>query len=1104
MSERPDAEVNIAGKLAHAFLESKITLLMILALFMVGALALVMTPREYNPQIVVPAASIVVAKPGAGPEEIQNLVVKPLEAIMNAQSGVDHTFGYASNDVGVVTVQFKVGQNQEDSLVKLYNQLMQNIDRIPPGAAQPVVRPVNVDDVPILTVTLSSHHYDDMRLREVGARLLEHLRNVDGVSFTQLIGGRPRAVNVWLDPQRLAAARLSLDQVDRMLRGANVAAPLGDLVQGNRSLPLRLDGFLGDAREVADMVVGVVDNKPIYLKDVARVEEGGAEIEEASWIGFGPGANCPPSPTGGATTGIGACRGTAPAVTLAIAKKAGTNGVTVSRAVLGKLDELKRQAVPQGIDVTVTRDDGERADAAVNLLVEHLGIAIVTVVLLMWWFLGWREAGIVTMTIPLILFIVLAVGYLTGQTINRITLFALILALGLLVDDSIVVIENIHRHLHHGKVKMEEFGQTLVTAANEIGNPTNVATLAVMLAFIPMAFVTGMMGPFMRPIPINVPVAMLASLFIAYSVVPWAARIALRGKALKALAEAPTLEEHGNNDPLRRAYLATIRPLIASRTKRNLFFLIVLGLLGGAMIMPAWQFVRPSGIDGPLSPLGVELKMLPNDNTNTLLLQIDMPAGTALAATDQVAREVAAVLAVYPHVVDYQTFLGRPAPIDFAALVRGDLIKQGQQLAQMRVNLVDKHARSLASHDIANELDAALQPVRQRHPGAKLKLFETPPGPPVPSQILAELYGPDYERLRAAASEVNAAFGQTYGLINVDDSVTANLDSYHVRVDSEKAMLIGIAPAEVAALLRNYVAGFDIGTLHVDTAREPVDIRVRLPRAQRAGPETLMGLRIATRQGTQVPLSEIAEVRRVTEAKPLYSRDLHPMVTVGGEMLKSSPVYAVLALDQRLDEQALKSGITFRTGNLGFTEAEPKDIVDATLLWGGEMRLTLDVFRDLGSAFIIALVLIYLTLTAYYKSFMLPVIVMGAIPLTLIGVFPGHWATGQAFTATSMIGVIALAGVVVRNSLLLIDFILDYRKQGVALEEAVIEAGAVRFRPILLTALAIIAGSAIMVTDPVFGGLAVSLIFGTFASTALTLVVIPLMYLLWQRRAVSP
>ena len=1107
MSEH-NSVMNIAGRLAGNFLESKITPLMILALFMLGAMALIMTPREYNPQIVVPAASIIVTKPGASAEEVDNLIVKPLEAIMHSQSGVDHTFGYAANDYGVVTVQFKVGQNQEDSLVKLYNQLMQNMDRMPPGANDPIVKPINVDDVPILTLTLSSASHDERALREVGARLLEHLRNVPGVSFSQLVGGRAPALNVWIDPQRLAAAGLSLDRVDQALRGANVSAPLGNLTQGNRSHPLRLDGFLGNAQEVGAIVVGASAGRPVYLKDIAKIEDGGADVEESSWIGFGPAARI-------------TAQTVTPAVTLAIAKKAGTNGVIVSGAVLEKLDQLKRQAVPQGITVTVTRDDGERADAAVNLLVEHLGIAIFTVILLMWWFLGWREAGIVTMTIPLILFIVLAVGFLFGQTINRITLFALILALGLLVDDSIVVIENIHRHLHHGKVKMEQFGQTLVTATNEIGNPTNVATVAVMLAFIPMAFVTGMMGPFMRPIPINVPVAMLASLFIAYTVVPWVARRVLKGKAMRALEQAETLEDQGrphktkricrfclcrgsdDTDPLRCAYLATVKPLMASAAKRNIFFLIVVGLLIGAMVMPAWQFVRPSGINGPLSPLGVELKMLPNDNTNTMLLQVDMPAGTALATTDQVARTVAATLAKHPHVDNYQTFLGTAAPIDFAALVRGDLLKKGENLAQIRVNLIDKHHRDDASHDIANQFDAALAPVRAAFPTARIKIYETPPGPPVPSQVLAELYGPDYDVLRASALEMNAVFHKVYGLTNVDDSVTADIDGFRVRVDAEKAMLAGVAPGQVAKLLRDYVSGFAIGTLHSVEAREPMDIRVRLPREQRADPATLMALRIGNAQGAQIPLSEIARVEREVETKPLRGRDQHAQVIVGGEMLQSSPVYAVLALDKMLDEQKLKSGATFTTGNLGFVEAQPKDVVDYTLLWGGEMRLTLDVFRDLGSAFMVALVLIYLLLTAYYKSFMLPLIVMGAIPLTLIGVFPGHWATGQAFTATSMIGVIALAGVVVRNSLLLIDFILDYRKQGYGLEEAVTEAGAVRFRPILLTALAIIAGSAIMVTDPVFGGLAVALIFGTFASTALTLVVIPLLYLLWQRRQAS-
>lgn len=1086
-----DSPMNMAGRLARAFLTSKLTALMIIAVTLTGLLALVVTPREYNPQIVVPAANIIVAKPGASATEIQNLVVRPLEAIMNAQSGVDHTYGYATNDFGLVTVQFKVGENQEDSLVKMYNQLMQNMDRIPPGAMQPVVRPINVDDVPIMTLTLASASLDDFRLREVAQRLLEQVRNVPGVSFTQIIGGRARAVNVWLDPQRLEAAGLTLDRVDQMLRASNVSAPLGDLVRDNLATPLRLSGFLGSAQEVADIVVGVSrQGRPVYLKDIARVEDGPAEIEEGSRFAYGPAAGA-------------RLQGEHPAVTLAIAKKAGTNAVVVADAVLAKVEALKKQALPAGVEIAVTRNDGAKANAAVNELVMHLGIAIGSVVLILVIFLGWREAGIVTLTVPLILFVVLAVGLAAGQTINRITLFALILSLGLLVDAAIVVIENIHRHLHHG-AGSKPFGQVLVEATNEIGNPTNIATIAVILAFVPMAFVTGMMGPFMAPIPFNVPVAMIASILIAYMVVPWASNLWLKNKAAQqALAHSASLEEQGaqKTDPLHRAYVAVITPLIHSASRRNLTFLVVLGLLAGAMLMPAWQFIRPAGLNGPLSPLGVELKMLPNDNTNTMLLQVDMPAGTALATTDQVARAVGQVLGRHPHVTDYQTFLGLTAPIDFAALVRGDMIKRGQNLAQIRVNLVDKHHRDVSSHEIADELNEALNAVRKAFPTAKLKLYETPPGPPVQAQILAELYGPDYDVLRGAAAHVDKAFEGIYGMINVDDSVTANLDSFHVRVDAEKALLSGVAPGQVAQLLRNYVSGTNIGTLHATDAREPIDIQVRLPKALRAGPETLLALRVSNPQGAQVPLSAIATVERVTEAKPIYARDQHPMVMVGGELLKSSPVYAVLALDKELDGRKLPNGATFTTGNLGFAQASPKDVVDYTLLWGGEMRLTLDVFRDLGSAFIVAIILIYLVLVGYYKSFALPFIVMGAIPLTLVGVFPGHWATSQAFTATSMIGVIALAGIVVRNSLLLIDFILDYRRQGYGLEQAVIEAGAVRFRPILLTALAIILGSAIMITDPVFGGLAVSLIFGTFASTALTLVVIPLLYFLWQRNA---
>ncbi len=1089
MSER-EIPLNIAGKLARIFIESKITAMIMLAVALAGMMALFVTPREYNPQIVVPAANIIVAKPGASSTEIENLVVKPLEAIMNAQSGVDHTYGYAAPDFGLVTVQFKVGEDQERSLVKLYNQLMQNLDRIPPGAMQPVVKPINVDDVPIMTLTLSSDRVDDLTMRQVADRMLEQLRNVPGVSFTQVVGGSQRAVNVWISPSKLAAAGIALDQVDKMLQGQNVSVPAGDLVNDNEVHPLRINGFLGSAREVGDIIIGAPGGRPVFLKDVATIEDGAEETDASSRLAFGPAATS-------ATH-----RGEAPAVTIALAKKAGTNAVVVANAVLTKLDQLKRHAIPAEISVTVTRNDGAKANDAVNTLVEHLGIAIGSVVVILVFFLGWREAGIVTLTVPLILFVVLTTGLIAGQTINRITLFALILSLGLLVDAAIVVVENIHRHLHHG-IGDRDFKDVVIQATNEIGNPTNIATIAVILAFVPMAFVSGMMGPFMRPIPFNVPVAMIASLLIAYIVVPWATNLWLRKKAAQSeLARTESLEEAGQKktDPLHRAYVKVVTPFIERRGPRNLMFLLVVGLLVVAMLMPAWQFIRPAGLNGPLSALGVELKMLPNDNTNSFLVEIDTPAGSTLEETDKVTRAIGEVLLKNPHVTDYEVFLGITAPIDFAALVRGDLIKRGDNLAQIRVNLVDKHHRSESSHAIVQALNETLKPLRQAYPAARIKLYETPPGPPVQAQVLAELYGPDYASLRTAAPEARQAFESVYGMINADDSVTATQEAFAIHVDREKAALSGVVTGQVAKLLRDYVSGLSIGAVHVDDAREPVNIIVRLPRAERQSPEQLMAIRITSMMGQQVPLGAIAQVERLAQDKPIYSRDQHPMVMVGGEMITSSPVYAVLALDKMLEGKLLAGGARFKTGNLGFSETPANDMSSYHLLWGGEMRLTLDVFRDLGSAFIIALIFIYLLLVGYYKSFILPMIVMGAIPLTLIGVFPGHWATGQAFTATSMIGVIALAGIVVRNSLLLIDFILDYRAQGYALKEAVIEAGAVRLRPILLTALAIILGSAIMITDPVFGGLAVSLIFGTFASTALTLIVIPLLYYLWQQR----
>ncbi|WP_163099439.1 efflux RND transporter permease subunit [Acidithiobacillus ferrianus] len=1080
----PAQRHNLAGRLAQSFHQSKITALMMMAIALFGTLAVLVTPRLYNPEIVVPAAEIFVMRPGSDSAEIHRLVVRPLESLMASLPGVDHTFGYAVNDMGVVTVEFRVGANEEKSLLEVYNQLSRNMDKMPPGTEQPLVKSIGINDVPIMSVTLSSSHLTPLALRQVGVRFLDQLQNVPDVANAEVIGGRAMAVNIWLNPSKLASVGLSLQDIRRALKGGNVILPGGNLVRNNQEIPLRIRGAVGSARGVGDLIIGSHDGQPIFLKDVARVEEGAAEEGTAT------------SDTAGRANRFGVPAGTTrPAVTITLAKRPGTNAVTVANAVRAKLGRLEREALPQGVQVSVTRDYGARADDAVRTLFEHLSIAIGVVAVILMIFLGWREAGIVILIVPLTLGAVLGVGWLLGQTINRITLFALILSLGLLVDGGIVVIENIHRHLHG--CSKEGFARCIVNATNEIGNPTNIATLAVILAFVPMAFVTGMMGPFMLPIPIFVPIAMIVSVLLAYTVVPWGAYRFLRGKAARSVdgvEDGPVTQP----DVLQRGYVRMFKPLLGSPGRRNLFFAVVVVLLLLAMLMPMWQFIRPQGMNGPLSAIGVNLKMLPEGNVSDFMIQVDTPAGTALDQTGRVTEAVDNVLSQNRYIENFQTYLGRSAPVDFAGLVRGDLMRKGSNYAQIQVNLVPRDARPM-SHTVLVEVYQALRSVRERFPGSIVKIFAVPPGPPVRAQVVAELYGPNYDTLRRVAGGVEQDFHKIHDMINVDDSVTATVPEYLLHVDRRKAMLAGVAPARVATLVHDYVSGTKLGALHVKDAQEPVDIILRIPRSDRAWRQQILDLHVQSQSGQEVALASIVRIQRSTLAKPIYSRDQHPVVYVTGDLMGSSPVYAVLSLNRWLDGKRI-DGVRLTTGNLGLSPAQPNDITHYQILWGGDMRLTLDVFRDLGAAFIVALVFIYLMLVAYYQSFVMPVIVMGAIPLTLVGVFPGHWLLNTPFNATSMIGVIALAGVVVRNSLLLIDFIVDYRRHGYTLEEAVLQAGAVRFRPILLTALAIMFGSAIMVPDPVFGGLAVSLIFGTFASTMLTLIVIPLLYFLWERR----
>ena len=1073
MSE-PEAKLNITGRLVAAFIRSKLTLLLMIAGLLFGIMALLFTPRTYNPEIVVPAVNISISRPGSDAQEMLKQIVRPLEGLMAAIPGVEHTYGMAADDQALVTVRFKVGEDEETSFVKVYKQISSNALQMPFGTQPPLVQAVSLYDVPIVTLTLSAKNYNPMELRTYATDILEQLRSLPQVGKSWIAGSSPTALKVRLNPEKLAALYIPLQNIRQALLSNNIAINAGAIASNTVNTPLRVSSTLINLADIGSVIVGTYNAKPVYLRDVASIEKAPADETISSYFA--------------------ACKQELnPAVTIALARQKGSNGVEVANAMLKRLSVIQK-SLPKDLKITVTRNYGADANEAVNTLVDHLAIAIFSIIAILLIFLGWREASIVAISIPIILFLVLGVGWVTGQTINRITLFALILSLGLLVDDSIVVIENIHRHMLH--TKWTDFSRMIIAAADEIGRPTIIATFTVMLALLPMGFVSGMMGPFMAPIPFNTLAAMFISLLIAYTVVPYLAYLWLGKKAEKITSSHN--KEATKLNMVQRAYMHLFKPLIKSARKRNIFYLSVGLALVLAMLQPVWQFIRPSGANGPLSAIGVELKMLPDDNVNTFLLEVDAPAGTSQVATSMVTREIGKVLGQNKYVKDYQIFLGQAAPQDFAAMARGDALQRGEQFAQIRVNLTEKHDRSIGSHKIAQEFFASLTAIRAKFPAVKIKLFETPPGPPVRSQMETAIYGADYVMLQNIAEYLSTdIYPQIYGMINIDNSVTQNLSEYQVLVDRAKAAALGLFPDNAASDIAAYFSGLTVASMHTPGALEPENIILRLPLAARQNFSTLNQLLLLNRHNQLIPLDKIATLKFNLQNKPLYTRDQYPLVYVTGEMLYSSPIYAVMAATEKLVNYKIADGANLKINGLSFSEAVPNENTVAQVSWLGEMRLTLDVFRDLGMAFGVALLLIYLLLTGFYRSFTTPIIIMGAIPLTIIGVFPGHWIMQQPFTATSMIGVIALAGIVVRNSLLLIDFILERQKHGDSLETAVIDAAVVRLSPILLTALAIILGSAIMISDPVFGGLAISLIFGSLASTLLTLFVIPLFYYGW-------
>jgi multidrug efflux pump subunit AcrB len=1008
-------KLNISGKITQYFINSQLTVLLMAATAVIGLFALWFTPREENPQIVVPAANVMVMMPGATAEEVQELVSKRLESKLWEIPGVEDVYSVSMNSMSLVTVKFSVGQDKERSLVKLYDKIMSNMDFAPAGASQPLVKPIDVDDVPIVSITFSpepSTAYDDAQLRLVADHVLDELRKVPGVGNTTVIGGRSRQVRVTLDPMRMAGYGLSPLQIGQAINVSNANLLSGDLEQGGRKLAIETGGFFASAADVKNAVVGVVNGKPVYLGDVADVQDGFEETTKLTRIAFG-------TEGGSAAAGeaVGAERALSgqevPAVTIALAKRQKLNAVKISNAVLAKLDELERTQVPPGIAVTVTRNDGKTANDAVNELVFHLIVSIFVVIVLLYFTLGWREAAIVALAIPLTLFITLAVGMLAGQTINRITLFALILSLGLLVDDAIVVVENIHRHY---RLQQHSRLQGAILAVNEIGMPTILATLTVVLAFVPMVFVTGMMGPYMRPIPFNVPVAMITSLFVAFIVTPWASYRLMRGD--HDGHAAPPLEE----TKIYRAYKKVLGPLLENARKRKIFMAIVLGAFVVTMAFPLVQWVK--------------FRMLPKANKNTFLVSIDMPVGTALENTDRVARAVGERLRSLPELKDYETYVGTGSVIDFNGLLRGGAFREQSHFADIRVNLADKEERKRKSEEIVLALRPEIVKLAETF-GANIKLVEDPPGPPVRATVVAEITGPDYAKQREIAGDIRALFAKTDQVVDIDDSVKESQEKYQLVVDKEKAARAGISMEQIVQTLRMSVAGMAVSTLHVPSAKNPIDIFLRLPKGERSGLSDLDKVYVTGPQGSQVPLSSL--VRPVAEEtdKAIYHKDLEPVTYVYGEMGNRSQVYAVIDMMRSLWKHPLPEGYRIK--------------------WDGEMKLTLDVFRDLGAAMGVALIAIYLLLVGRFRSFTVPVVIMAAIPLSMIGIMPGFALTGVYFSATSMIGVIALAGIVVRNSI-------------------------------------------VIVRDPVWSGLALALIFGMLASTALTLVVIPLFYYMLEKK----
>lgn len=1067
-------ENGISGKIAGAFIKSKLSILLMLAFMLLGLFSIYFIPREEEPQIEVPMADIMIGYPGATPQEVESGVVQPIEKIISNIKGVEHVYSTSMNGMGMLTVQFYVGEDVERSLVKLYNEMMKNMDRMPQGATMPLVKSRAIDDVPALAFTFWSDKMGDYQIRQVAEVVGNEIKKIPDVAQVNIVGGQSRQVKVMLDKNKMAQSKLDFGAIAQSLQANNAQMQSGNIVTGDMVYSVQTGNFFANVDEVKNLIVGTNDNQPVYLYQIAEVEDGPEVPKE--YVSFGYGAA-----SGDKKAGM---PDDYSAVTISIAKKKGADAMKLAEVVIDKVDHLKKDIITKDLNVEVSRNYGETASHKVSELLFHLSIAIIVVTLFVMIAMGWRGGLVVFLSVPVTFALTLFAYYFLGYTLNRITLFALVFVTGIVVDDSIVIAENMHRHF---KMKKLPPLQAALYAINEVGNPTILATLTVIAAVLPMAFVSGMMGPYMSPMPIGASIAMIFSLLVALTLTPYFGYLFLRHKEKKGEGhESEEKETDLHETKIYKLYAKIVTPFLENRKRRWTFMIGLTVVLLGSFVL----FYTKS----------VPVKMLPFDNKNEFQVVIDMPEGTTLERTAAVAKELAVYISRNDKVTNYQTYVGTSAPISFNGLVRHYDMRVGDNVADIQVNLVDKGERSEQSHDIATSVRADLQAIGKKY-NANVKIVEVPPGPPVMSTIAAEIYGPDYDQQIAVAKQVKDILAATDNVVDVDWSVEDAQTEYKFEVDKDKAMKLGIPNAQVVQNMRAALSGMPVGILHQPSSVNQVGIVLQLSEKEKSSIEDVLSMKVVNQQGMAIPVSDLVKVTKGEKEKSIHRKDQKRVVYILTEVAGSleSPIYPISEVSDKLSQVKLPEGYTLSEEY----SKQPKYEDNFSLKWDGEWQITYEVFRDLGLAFLFVLIIIYVLIVAWFQNFITPLVQLAAIPLSLIGIIFGHWIMGAYFSAPSMIGFIALAGIMVRNSVLLIDFIDIRLKDGIPLKQAVIEAGAVRTTPIILTAGGVVLGAIVILFDPIFQGLAISLMGGTITSTVLTLIVVPLLYFKMLKKKVK-